>query len=186
MQAEKKCRIAGCTNRYKSGGWCHGHYGRFRKYGDPLAGQAPHEPLAPNCKVMGCCKKPVAKSMCSGHYALFKKYGDPTVAKFKWHQNGRADWHAASHGYIWRYAGRDDPNASPNGYVYQHRVVMAGLIGRPLTSTESVHHINGDRADNRPENLELWVKSQPAGQRASDLVQWARQIIRDYGHLLPE
>ena len=61
---------------------------------------------------------------------------------------------------------------------------MADMIGRPLLGNESVHHKNGDRTDNRPENLELWVKSQPAGQRVIDLVEWARQILKDYEKLV--
>jgi hypothetical protein len=54
-------------------------------------------------------------------------------------------------------------------WVAQHRLVMERTLGRPLLESESVHHVNGDRADNRLENLELWkTRTHPKGVRVAD------------------
>ena len=53
--------------------------------------------------------------------------------------------------------------------IGQHRIVMEAILGRRLIKGESVHHKNGLRHDNRPDNLELWVGPIRSGVRANDL-----------------
>jgi hypothetical protein len=62
----------------------------------------------------------------------------------------------------------------------EHRYVMAQVLNRPLWPDESVHHRNGDRLDNRPENLELWSRWQPRGQRVEDKVHYAVELLLRY------
>ena len=93
----------------------------------------------------------------------------------KGEKNGNWKGGVRSHsgGYIRQYV-------PDRGHLLQHRVVMEQMLGRELLPTEQVHHKNGIRHDNRPENLELWCKRQPPGQRVSDLVKFAHEIINQY------
>lgn len=88
----------------------------------------------------------------------------------------------APDGYAKVYA-PDHPRANLGRYVKEHHLVMEGLLGRYLLPGESVHHRNGVRDDNWPENLELWVTGQPSGQRVEDVLAWAREVIARYDGL---
>ena len=59
---------------------------------------------------------------------------------------------------------------------------MEESLGRELQPWEEVHHKNGIRLDNRPENLELWVKRQPGGQREEDMIPWAISFLESRGY----
>lgn len=85
-----------------------------------------------------------------------------------------------AYGYTIEFVGRGDPSADKHGWCLQHRLVMSRVLGRRLLTHENVHHLNGVKTDNSPDNLELWVTSQPRGQRVRDKVAWAHEILTMY------
>ncbi|MGN6475252.1 MAG: HNH endonuclease, partial [Mycobacteriales bacterium] len=93
-----------------------------------------------------------------------------------------------SHGYRIVPVPRSERHLSSGEHsIAEHRLVMARHLGRALESTESVHHKNGQRLDNRLANLELWSRWQPKGQRIEDKLAWAVELLTTYAPgLLPK
>lgn len=88
------------------------------------------------------------------------KFGNRLVGKdCPWWKGGISK---NPYGYILEMA-KDHPNRNSGGYVLQHRLVMEKVLGRFLENFEEVHHKNGRREDNRPENLEVVFKKSHRG-----------------------
>lgn len=126
----------------------------------------PHD----TCSTAPCERPASVYGFCPTHYTEWHRdTGElkPPQAQNEAHPNWRPIGTRTTHktGYVSIKVGEDHPYQEHKGWVPEHRLVMMEHLGRRLLADENVHHINGVRDDNRIENLELWVVSQPAGQR---------------------
>ena len=173
----KTCSIDKCNKAYRARGYCANHYKKYMRWGDPLAkGRIGREVLYDTCTIITqdnrkCLKPHTAKGMCQMHYRRVTLYNDP-FAKPKGHKGVRKEYKVVP--------ALGHPNADSKGWILEHRLLMSQHIGRPLIDNENVHHINGDRQDNRIENLELWNTKQPKGQRIENKIQYALEILEQY------
>jgi hypothetical protein len=68
----------------------------------------------------------------------------------------------------------------------RHRQVMEQHLGRKLRPNETVHHKDGNRANNKIENLELWSNRHGKGQRVEDRVAFYLSFLQDHPELLKQ
>lgn len=127
--------------------------------------------LCPDCRPYDECKCGKLKLRTA------KRCDDCAATKAAIHRERGGVQNADGYVHI-RYP--EHKRAGASGYVLEHILVMEEMIGRSLTEDETVHHKNGVRHDNRPENLELWASNHPSGQRVEDLIAWAKALLEKY------
>lgn len=173
MRRKNYCAFNGCEKPAFGYGLCSGHYTQSCK-GQPLRPLRDTRPPAYTllCRAENCTNlvgHSGARGLCCAH--LNQIYHSQELHAL----SGRAPngtGHIDTNGY--------HKLTIKGKTVFAQRRAMEVHLGRPLEKHENVHHKNGQRADNRIENLELWSKAQPSGQRVIDKLKWAREILQQY------
>ena len=168
------CLIPGCSRPQISKGLCNTHYSRQRMQARRAL------PVEHECSYVGCAKANYARELCDGHYKQLRRgvalrpLGRDYIPRLPLNTK-----RTVKNGYV-RVKIGEGPRGPHDGWMLEHRYVMEEELGRPLLKHETVHHVNGDRADNRIENLELFSSSHPSGQRVIDKIRWAEDLLKLY------
>ncbi len=139
------------------------HYARWKATGNPeKTPSGSMRGIRRLCVIENCDRVRQSKQgWCSLHWKRWKRSGTLDVTKVKC----RLGYFLNSEGYKVVYHPKH-ANSRADGTVLEHRFVMSNHLNRALKTTEIVHHKNGNRQDNRIENLEILTReTHPTGHK---------------------
>ena len=168
------CSVDGCERPNESQGYCSMHRWRMRTYGDPgpvgpikkRRDAAPEQP----CEVPGCDRlRHHGSPYCHLHRERLRRTGEVGPAQ---PTRVKGVVRPTKEGYR-------RIHVSDGRRVLEHVHVMEQELGRRLAPGENVHHKNGIKDQNDLGNLELWLVTQPTGQRVTDLMAYIAEYHAD-------
>lgn len=173
--SEGACKFPECDRpmAVKREGLCHAHMFQLNKGIELRPVRSRTRPL---CDFESCTNEAHSKGLCYAHYRQKERGQELQPIKPKGRQVTRM---ATADGYI-RVWKPEHPNAFKDGWAAEHVVVMSEKLGRSIRKGEQVHHLDSNRQNNEPDNLELWVKSHPSGRRREDAVKDALNTLGLY------
>jgi hypothetical protein len=112
--------------------------------------------MKPTCKIEGCCKPVDCHGMCGMHAQRVRRYGDPH------HVTSNDEWRRrCREAALVRCADQAKPTTYRKLHNrHAHRVIAEQMLGRPLLKGEIVHHIDGNKHNNDPANLQVMTQSE--------------------------
>jgi hypothetical protein len=110
--------------------------------------------MKPCCCIEGCMKPVDSHQMCAMHAQRVRRYGDPhyVTSEAQRRENNRV-------AQLARFDSVKPTTYRKRNGRHEHRVVAEQMLGRPLRRGEIVHHIDGNKHNNDPSNLQVMSQS---------------------------